>query len=133
MAHHYRRPLIAFYLDTPPPRGDRGADFRRLSAPPSAENEAIVDTLVRNIQSRQNMVRSLLEEEEEAVPCRFVGILTKRKGVSSTEAAGEFASSAWTRPNEPSVLRTTQPPRRVHCCYAREPRPRGCSLYSRET
>lgn len=90
MAHHYRRPLIAFYLDTPPPRGDRGADFRRLSAPPSAENEAIVDTLVRNIQSRQNMVRSLLEEEEEAVPCRFVGILTKRKGVSSTEAAGSL-------------------------------------------
>ena len=90
MAHHYRRPLIAFYLDAPPPRGDRGADFRRLSAPPSAENEAIVDTLVRNIQSRQNMVRSLLKEEEEAVPCRFVGILTKREGVSSTEAAGSL-------------------------------------------
>ena len=59
MAQHYRRPLLAFYLDDPPPRGDRGADFRRLPASLSPEDEAIVDTLIRNVQSRQSMVRSL--------------------------------------------------------------------------
>src|SRR5262245_38508167 len=30
MAQKYRRPLVTFYLDAPPPRGDRGEDFRSL-------------------------------------------------------------------------------------------------------
>ena len=58
MAQHYRRPLLAFYLDEPPPRGDRGADFRMLPASRLADTEALVDALVRNVRSRQNMVRA---------------------------------------------------------------------------
>ena len=30
MAKQYRRPLVTFYLSTPPAKGDRGADFRTL-------------------------------------------------------------------------------------------------------
>ena len=86
MAQYYRRPLLAFYLDDPPPRSDRGADFRMLPTSLSPEDEAIVDTLIRNVQSRQSMVRSLLEEEEEAELRRFVGTLRKRTQVSTTEA-----------------------------------------------
>ena len=75
MAQHYRRPLLAFYLAAPPPRGDRGADFRRLSAPRRPETDALIDALVRNVRSRQGMVRAVLEAEDEAMPLRFVGSL----------------------------------------------------------
>lgn len=30
IAKVYRRPLVSFYLDEPPERGDRGEDFRTL-------------------------------------------------------------------------------------------------------
>ena len=63
MAQHYRRPLLAFYLAEPPPQGARGADFRRLSVPRRVETEALIDALVRNVRSRQGMVRSVLETE----------------------------------------------------------------------
>ena len=76
MAQHYRRPLLAFYLAEPPPRGDRGADFRRLSVPRLAETDALIDALVRNVRSRQGMVRAVLETEDEAVPLQFVGSLS---------------------------------------------------------
>ena len=87
MARHYRRPLLAFYLDEPPPRGDRGADFRMLPASRLADTEALVDALVRNVRSRQNMVRAMLEAEDEAVHLPFVGSLRKHPGesVSLTE------------------------------------------------
>lgn len=77
MAQHYRRPLLAFYLNEPPPRGDRGADFRMLPASRLAETEALVDALVRNVRSRQHMVRTMLEAEEEAVSLPFVGSLNR--------------------------------------------------------
>lgn len=77
MAQHYRRPLLAFYLNEPPPRGDRGADFRMLPASRLAETEALVDALVRNVRSRQHMVRAMLEAEDEAVSLPFVGSLNR--------------------------------------------------------
>ncbi|MDE0433977.1 MAG: XRE family transcriptional regulator [Bryobacterales bacterium] len=77
MAQHYRRPLLAFYLTAPPPRGDRGADFRTLTGARSAETEAVIDALVRNVQSRQNMVRAALEAEDEAETLPFVGALSR--------------------------------------------------------
>ena len=77
MAQYYRRPLLAFYLYDPPPRSDRGADFRMLPTPLLAETEALVDALVRNVQSRQKMVRAVLESEDEAKPLPFVGSLRR--------------------------------------------------------
>ena len=75
MAHHYRRPLLAFYLNAPPRRDDRGPDFRTLPGARSSETDALIDALVRNLQSRQNMVRAALEAEDEAEPLPFVGAL----------------------------------------------------------
>lgn len=73
MAKQYRRPLLTFYLSAPPPKGDRGADFRTVPAGYSAVKHAHVDALVRDIRARQGMVRALLEDEDEAEPLPFVG------------------------------------------------------------
>ncbi len=77
MAHHYRRPLLAFYLNSPPRRDDRGPDFRTLPGTRSPEVDALVGALVRNLQSRQQMVRAALEAEDEAEPLPFVGALLR--------------------------------------------------------
>lgn len=73
MARTYHRPLVAFYLPAPPPRGDRGADFRTttLDAPP--EEQAWLDTLIREIQARHDLVRAALEEDDEALLVPFIG------------------------------------------------------------
>ena len=54
MAHHYRRPLLAFYLNAPPRRDERGPDFRTLPGARSSETDALIDALVRNLRSLQN-------------------------------------------------------------------------------
>ena len=73
MAGRYHRPLLTFYLSKPPRQGDRGTDFRTLSADRSASDEARLDALVRDIRARQSMVRAVLEDEDEAEPLPFVG------------------------------------------------------------
>lgn len=87
MARQYRRPLLAFYLNTPPRRDDGGPDFRTLPGARSAETNALLDALVRNLQSRQKMVRGALEAEDEAEPLAFVGSLLR-----STVAGGGIDS-----------------------------------------
>ena len=73
MAEKYRRPLLTFYLSQPPEKASRGADFRTLQGSVDAEDEARMDTLVREIGARQSMVRALLVEEDEAEPLPFIG------------------------------------------------------------
>ena len=48
MAHHYRRPLLAFYLKAPPRRDDRGPDFRKLPGARSSETDALTRWLRDN-------------------------------------------------------------------------------------
>ena len=92
MAEKYRRPLLAFYLSAPPRRGDRGADFRMLPREERApETEALVDALIRNVRTRQGMVRAALEEEEEAEPLQFIGSVNRSDGVEAAlEALGSL-------------------------------------------
>lgn len=79
MAKQYRRPLVTFYLSKPPPRGDRGTDFRSLSGSQSPDADARVQALVRQIQARQGVLRDILAEDEaDEVP--FVGCLTLDDG-----------------------------------------------------
>ena len=81
MAEKYRRPLLAFYLSSPPRRGDRGADFRSLPGEGRVSaNDALVDALIRNMRARQSMVRAALEEEEEAEALAFVGSMRIEDG-----------------------------------------------------
>lgn len=85
----FRRPLIAFYLPDVPRRGERGEDFR---APASAggsvspKEEAMLDALVRDVRARQQLVREILEDEEEVVKLPFVASMSKN---SSPKAVAE--------------------------------------------
>jgi Zn-dependent peptidase ImmA (M78 family)/transcriptional regulator with XRE-family HTH domain len=69
----YRRPLIVFYLAEPPARGERGEDFRITGAQITSRANAILDALLRDLRARQQLLRGLLEDEEEAIPLPFVG------------------------------------------------------------
>jgi len=80
MAKLYHRPLLAFYLAAPPARGDRGQDFRNLPERHTAA-EPLVDVVVRDVRARQSMVRSVIEDEEEAQPLAFVGSLSVDQGI----------------------------------------------------
>lgn len=73
MAKIYHRPLLVFYLPKPPKRGERGEDFRTLPADRRSESAGLLDALVRDVHVRQRLVRTTLEEAEEASRLPFVG------------------------------------------------------------
>ena len=73
MAKVYRRPLLTFYLSESPIKADRGIDFRTLSYKTEPAPNNHLDALLRDIRSRQSMVRSVMEEEEEDQIISFVG------------------------------------------------------------
>ena len=88
MAKAYRRPLLVFYLNQPPRTGDRGQDFRTL--PGQDRQNPDLDALIRDIKSRQGLVRSVLEDEEAERP-GFVGAATMEMPVG--ELAGRIAET----------------------------------------
>jgi Zn-dependent peptidase ImmA (M78 family)/transcriptional regulator with XRE-family HTH domain len=77
MSKKYRRSLVIFYLDKPPRREDRGQDFRTL---PHTEYDPNLDALIRDLKTRQNLVKSLLEDEE-VEPLSFIGSAQMGQGV----------------------------------------------------
>lgn len=81
MARVYRRPLILFYLDAPPPRSKRVEDFRRADVTRDNLEEALLDALVRDVRARQDLVRAVLEEEDEARPLKFVASVSQSDGL----------------------------------------------------
>ncbi|MEI6986040.1 MAG: XRE family transcriptional regulator [Rhodospirillaceae bacterium] len=87
----YRRPLTTFYLKHPPVKAPRGADFRTLPAAVSTRDNALLDALLRDIRARQEMVRSLLEDEGEAIDRPFVGSVSVSDGV---QAVGKSIGAA---------------------------------------
>ncbi|MXY08908.1 MAG: ImmA/IrrE family metallo-endopeptidase [Rhodothermaceae bacterium] len=95
MAQQYRRPLLAFYLAQPPPTITRGVDFRTISGIQSDRMSHLIDALIREVRSRQSMVRAVLEAEDEVYSLPFVGILRDLKGVSAcTDQAVSYAVEA---------------------------------------
>lgn len=81
MAKVYRRSLLTFYLSSPPPKGDRGEDFRTVAATRTREANAGVDALVRDLRARQSLVRTVLEDDEDVQPVEFVGSANMSDGV----------------------------------------------------
>lgn len=68
----YRRPLLTFYLEKPPAKADYGEDFRQAKSQITRRENALLDALLRDIRLRQEMARSLLEDEDvDELP--FVG------------------------------------------------------------
>ncbi len=83
----YRRPLLLFDLSKPPPRGDRGEDFRATNTPISARDNAALDDLVRDIRVRQQMLRELLEDQDEAISQPYVSSATIEHGPAKVAAS----------------------------------------------
>lgn len=80
MSKQYRRPLLTFYLISPPIVASRGEDFRTLPEEYAQKDLALVDALLRDVSARQNMVRALLEVEDEAINLPFVGSFDQDRG-----------------------------------------------------
>ena len=83
MAKQYRRPLLTFYMSEVPRLGERGQDFRTLPPEHSRAEDALIDALIRDVRARQEMVRAVLEDEDEAVQLPFVASMTMRDGVEA--------------------------------------------------
>lgn len=81
MSKTYRRSLLAFYLPAPPVKGDRGQDFRTVSPDQSVNADFDIDALVRDLKMRQSLVKSILEDDEDGSPVRFVGSAAMSMGV----------------------------------------------------
>jgi transcriptional regulator with XRE-family HTH domain len=86
MAQKYRRPLLTFFLDKVPRKGDRGQDFRTVPGAGLPAYDATVDALIRDINTRQSLVRSLLEDEE-ALPLPFIASANINQGAESVASA----------------------------------------------
>jgi Zn-dependent peptidase ImmA (M78 family) len=78
----YRRPLVLFYMSDPPKKGNRGKDFRTLPADFSEAQDALTDALIRNVLARQSLLRSAIEDDEDAQTIKFVGIANEVDGVN---------------------------------------------------
>lgn len=83
MAAQYRRPLITFYMAAPPSIAPRGEDFRTLPEGLARRDTALVDTLLREVKARQEMVRSLLDTEDEAHTLPFIGSFDRGRGAAA--------------------------------------------------
>lgn len=82
IAGTYRRPLTAFYMAAPPATASRGEDFRTLPGPVAPQETANVDALLRDIRARQDMLRSILEDEDDAPRLPFVGSIRISSGIA---------------------------------------------------
>ncbi len=83
----YKRPLITFYMPEPPQRGDRGEDFRTAPGEVSKRANGLLDALLRDVKARQQMVRNLLEDEDEAPRLAYVGSASMEQGPATVAGA----------------------------------------------
>ncbi|MGC2497066.1 MAG: XRE family transcriptional regulator, partial [Acidobacteriaceae bacterium] len=82
IAKTYRRPLLAFYMVAPPNKASRGEDFRSTGAEVSERENALLDALLRDIKARQEMVRGILEDLDEADRKEFVASVSLTEGAN---------------------------------------------------
>ncbi len=79
----YKRPLVTFYLSEPPRKGTRGNDFRQTPDARSVRDNAMLDTLLRNVKARQEMVRDILLDDDNLTSRHFVGSATVEIGANA--------------------------------------------------
>jgi transcriptional regulator with XRE-family HTH domain len=81
IAATYRRPLVTFYMASPPKAGPPVGDFRTLTTPPPPEERALLEALVRDVRARQSIARDLLEGDEDVRELPFVGKFRPNDGI----------------------------------------------------
>ncbi|MBC9209588.1 ImmA/IrrE family metallo-endopeptidase [Roseomonas aerophila] len=67
----YRRPLVIFYLSSPPTRAERGEDYRTVTGS-RPRDDAMLDALIRDVRTRQQLLREVLLDDEDIQPLSFV-------------------------------------------------------------
>lgn len=87
IASVYKRPLLTFYMKSPPARADSGEDFRQSSNKLTKRENALLDALLRDVKARQEMLKELLEDEEGFTPHNYVSSIKISDGVSSAVQA----------------------------------------------
>lgn len=87
MAKHYRRPLVALYLHDIPPEGPKNHDFRLLYETASQKDIYLVDAIIRDMSSRQSLVRASIEAAGENRELPYVGSMKLEDGVDAIVAA----------------------------------------------
>lgn len=106
----YRRPLIAFYLPAPPTRGERGEDFRTVTGAQSARDDAMLDALIRDVRTRQQLLREAMIEDEDNRPLEFVASSHMGDGVtnvaSSIRATLGISTAEQKKARDPAALFT---------------------------
>jgi Zn-dependent peptidase ImmA (M78 family) len=107
MAEQYRRPLVSFYLKSVPRKGGRGEDFRTLPEQRDPGENALLDALLRDLKTRQGLLRAALEDDEDIQPLPFIGSATQKGGewaVGRTIAAAiGFSRDAFRSAKNPEV------------------------------
>ena len=108
LAKKYHRPLAVFYLNEPPRESDRGEDFRTLLEPVSSKENAFLEALLRDVHTRQDLARDILEDDEDAGRLEFVGSLRIDESVEGAAAriktklqiGGDDWTSGYAKPKE---------------------------------
>ena len=73
IAKSYWYPLAVFYASQPPLPTKGGVDFRSPNIEIPDEDKGKLRALVRSVYARQEMVKSILEEDKDIEECSFVG------------------------------------------------------------
>ncbi len=90
MAKAYRRSAVTFYLEDIPTEANFGADFRGQKRDYTDREQALVNALLRYAKSCQQLIRSTLELEDEAVSLSFVGWLSRKWNLSKESQDLEY-------------------------------------------
>lgn len=72
MARQYHRPILTFYLPRVPAPDELGHDFRTLPDRGDPSN-VLLGALLRDLKSRQALVREMVEDDEESTQVALVG------------------------------------------------------------
>ncbi|MAC32246.1 MAG: peptidase [Haliea sp.] len=81
MSKQYHRPIITFYLKDTPRKADRGEDFRTLPANIDPSKDANVDALLREIKTRQSIIKEALLEQDEGDEIDFIGMIGQKADI----------------------------------------------------
>lgn len=87
MATVYHRPLLTFYLATPPRPGDKGHDFRSLPHDSRPHDEPLLDALIRDVRARQSLMRSAILDDDSVDARTFIGSASIAQGVQRLVAS----------------------------------------------
>lgn len=87
MSDVYRQPILTFYLGKPPKVESRGEDYRASIDDVDTQQRAIVDFLVRDIRTKQQIIKSIMDDEIGPEESRPYGSLRMQEGIEAAREA----------------------------------------------